>query len=113
MGCYPHEETALEMVDLGSWWSMGGRARRKTGGDNLAGRALNQTRITDDEIESFGMALKKHREDNLSPLAPRYWFRTSGATRKEFDLLNALFIDPKVAAMQRLFAEGPDGTEDE
>ena len=63
-----------------------------------------------------GMGLEKHRDDVF-----RHWLlglgsgdlkiRTSGATREELDLLNVLFISSKVATMQRLIAEVPEGQE--
>ena len=63
-----------------------------------------------------GMGLEKHRDDVF-----RHWLlglgsgdlkiRTSGATREELDLLNVLFISSKVATMQRLIAEVPEGHE--
>lgn len=66
---------------------------------------------------SQGMALEKHRDDIF-----RHWLlglgsgdmkiRTSGATHEQIDLLNVLFIGPKVAAMQRLIAEVPEGPDD-
>ncbi|MCF7676033.1 MAG: hypothetical protein K9M97_11860 [Akkermansiaceae bacterium] len=65
-----------------------------------------------------GMGLEKHRDDIF-----RHWLlgcgsgdlkiRTSGATREQIDLLNVLFIGSKVAAMQRLIAEVPEGPEDD
>jgi hypothetical protein len=64
-----------------------------------------------------GMGLEKHRDDIF-----RHWLlgfgsgdmkiRTSGATREQIDLLNVLFIGSKVAAMQRLIAEVPEGVDD-
>ena len=63
-----------------------------------------------------GMGLEKHRSDLF-----RHWLLgigsgdleilTSGATREKIDVLNVLFIDSKVAAMQRLIADVPDGPE--
>ena len=38
--------------------------------------------------------------------------RTSGATREEIEVSNVLFIGSKVAAMQRLIAEVPEGPEE-
>ncbi len=65
-----------------------------------------------------GMGLEKHRDDIF-----RHWLlgcgsgdlkiRTSGATREQIDLLNVLFIGSKVAAMQRLIAEVPEGSGDQ
>jgi len=64
-----------------------------------------------------GMGLEKHRDDIF-----RHWLlglgsgdlkiRTSGATLEQIDLLNVLFIDAKVKAMQRLIAEVPEGPHD-
>lgn len=64
-----------------------------------------------------GMGLEKHRDDIF-----RHWLlgigsgdlkiRTSGATREQIDLMNVLFIGSKVAAVQRLIAEVPEGPED-
>ena len=64
-----------------------------------------------------GMALEKHRDDVF-----RHWLlglgsgdlriQTSGATREEIDVSNVLFIGSKVAAMQRLIAEVPEGPEE-
>ncbi len=60
-----------------------------------------------------GMGLEKHRSDLF-----RHWIlgigsgdlaiRTSGATQEKIDVPNVLFIDAKVATMQRLIAEVPD-----
>lgn len=64
-----------------------------------------------------GMGMEKHRDDIF-----RHWLlglgsgdlkiRTSGATHEQIDLLNVLFIGSKVAAMQRLIAEVPEGPDD-
>lgn len=64
-----------------------------------------------------GMGLEKHRDDIF-----RHWLlgfgsgdlkiRTSGATHEQIELLNVLFIGSKVAEMQRLIAEVPEGPED-
>ncbi len=64
-----------------------------------------------------GMGMEKHRDDIF-----RHWLlgfgsgdlkiRTSGATREQIDLMNVLFIGSKVAAVQRLIAEVPEGAED-
>ncbi len=64
-----------------------------------------------------GMGLEKHRDDIF-----RHWLlgfgsgdlkiRTSGATHEQIDLLNVLFIGSKVAAVQRLIAEVPEGVDD-
>ncbi len=61
-----------------------------------------------------GMGLEKHR-DNLF----RHWLlglgsgdlevRTSGATREQIEVRNVLFIGSKVATMQLLIAEVPEG----
>lgn len=61
-----------------------------------------------------GMGLEKHRDDLF-----RHWLlglgsgdlriRTSGATHEQIDVPNVLFIGSKVAAMQLLIAEIPDG----
>ena len=63
-----------------------------------------------------GMGLEKHRDDLF-----RHWLfgigsgdlkiRTSGATHEQIDILNVLFVGSKVAAMQRLIAEVPEGPE--
>ena len=63
-----------------------------------------------------GMGLEKHRDDLF-----RHWLlglgsgdlviRTSGASRKEIDLLNVLFIGSKVEMVQRLIAEVPEEAE--
>ena len=63
-----------------------------------------------------GMGLEKHRDDIF-----RHWLiglgsgdlkiRTSGATREELNVSNVLFIGSKVAAVQRLIAEVPEGNE--
>ena len=63
-----------------------------------------------------GMGLEKHRDDPF-----RHWLlgigsgdlkiRTSGATHEQIDILNVLFVGSKVAAMQRLIAEVPEGQE--
>ncbi len=64
-----------------------------------------------------GMGLEKHRDDIF-----RHWLlglgsgdlkiSTSGATHEEIDLPNVLFIGSKVAAIQRLIAEVPEGPDD-
>jgi hypothetical protein len=64
-----------------------------------------------------GMGLEKHRDDIF-----RHWLiglgsgdlkiRTAGATREELHVSNVLFIGSKVAALQRLIAEVPEGNEE-
>ncbi len=64
------------------------------------------------------MGLEKHRDDIF-----RHWLlgcgsgdmkiRTAGATRQEINLLNVLFIGSKVAVMQQLIAEVPEGPGDD
>ena len=64
-----------------------------------------------------GMGMEKLRDDIF-----RHWLlgfgsgdlkiRTAGATREQIELMNVLFIGSKVAAIQRLIAEVPAGTED-
>ncbi len=63
-----------------------------------------------------GMGLEKHRDDLF-----RHWLlgigsgdltiRTSGATRDVIEVPRVLFVGSKVAAMQRLIAEVPEGPE--
>lgn len=63
-----------------------------------------------------GMTLEKHRDDLF-----RHWLlglgsgdlqiRTSGASREQIDVPNVLFIGSKVAIMQQLVAETPEGPE--
>ena len=63
-----------------------------------------------------GMGLEKHRSDIF-----RHWLiglgsgdmeiRTSGATHEKIDVPNVLFIGSKVAAMEQLIAEVPEGRE--
>lgn len=64
-----------------------------------------------------GMGLEKHRDDIF-----RHWLlglgsgdvkiRTAGASHEEIELMNVLFISSKIADMQRLIAEVPEGPND-
>jgi len=61
-----------------------------------------------------GMMLEKHRADLfqnwlLGLGSGTLIIRTSGATRQQIEVPNVLFIGWKVAAMQRLIAQEPEG----